>query len=276
VLAALLALGASVVWGFGDFLGGVKSRSLPALTVIACSQPFGLAALAIAVAVRGRGFPGGAIWWAPLAAIFGVAGLTAFYRGMAVGAITVVAPIAGAAAVVAVTWGLATGERPSALQEIGFAAALIGVVVTSWEGGPRGARVAAGAGWAALALAGFGGYYVPMHAASHADFLWASLLFRAATTSIAWTGLLALRRRPQGLRPHLGGLVAVGLLDTGGNVFFAAASVKGLVSVVSVLASLYPVVTVLLARVALRERVQRSQELGALVAITGAVLVSAG
>jgi uncharacterized membrane protein len=276
VAAALLALGASVAWGFGDFLGGVKARVLPSLAVIACSQPFGLAALAIATAIAANPPPGNEILWAPLGALFGVTGLTAFYRGMAAGAITVVAPIAGAASVVAVVWGLATGDHPSALQELGFAVALAGVVLASWERGPGGARVAAGVGWAALAMVGFGGYYVPMHTASQHDFLWASLMFRATTTSLAWAALLALRRRPEGIRPHLGALAAVGLLDTGGNVFFAAASVTGLVSVVAVLASLYPVVTILLARLTLGESVQRTQELGALVAITGAVLVSAG
>jgi drug/metabolite transporter (DMT)-like permease len=90
---------------------------------------------------------------------------------------------------------------------------------------------------------------------------------------------LALARglRPGGLRAHWPGLIAVGLLDTAGNALFAAASSShGLLSVVSVLASLYPVVTVLLARVVLGERVQRTQDLGVLVALAGVVLITAG
>jgi drug/metabolite transporter (DMT)-like permease len=89
--------------------------------------------------------------------------------------------------------------------------------------------------------------------------------------------MLVLRRRPRGIRPHLVPLVVIGLLDTGGNTLFAAASLShGLLSVVSVLASLYPAVTVLLARILLRERVERTQNMGVLVTLAGVVLISAG
>ena len=255
----------------------MKARVLPALSVLATSQPVGLTVLVVAVAIRGQGPPGRAVLWACVAAAFGTAGLVAFYRGMAAGAISVIAPIAGTAAVVPVVWGLARGEHPSGLQELGFVLALGGVVAASWERAPGRARIAAGVGWAALALVAFGGYYVPMHAASHGDFLWASLVFRSTSTSLVWLTVLALGRRPRGIRPHLPLLAAIGILDTGGNVLFAAASQEhGLLSVVSVLASLYPVVTVLLARMALRERVQRTQEAGVVVTLAGVALISAG
>jgi drug/metabolite transporter (DMT)-like permease len=209
--------------------------------------------------------------------VFGTAGLVAFYRGMAAGAISVVAPIAGAAAVVPVVWGLATGDHPSGLQDLGFVLALGGVVATSWERTPGSARVAAGVGWAALTLVAFGGYYVPMHTASQDDFLWASLVFRLTSTSMVWLAVLALRQRVSAIRPHAVALVTIGLADTGGNVFFAAASQEhGLVSVVSVLASLYPIVTVLLARLTLGERVQRTQEAGIVVTLAGVAMISAG
>ena len=261
----------------GDFLGGVKARVLPALTVLACSQPIGLAAVAVAVAIHGKGPPGLAVLWACLAAVFGTSGLVAFYRGMAAGAISVVAPIAGTAAAIPVAWGLATGDNPSSVQELGFVLALGGIVATSWERSAESPRLAAGVGWAALTLVAFGGYYVPMHAASQEDFLWASLLFRATSTSLVWIAVLALRQRVAGVRPHVLALAAIGVLDTGGNVLFAAASQEhGLVSVVSVLASLYPMVTVLLARFAPGERVERTQEAGVLVTLAGVVLISAG
>jgi drug/metabolite transporter (DMT)-like permease len=196
---------------------------------------------------------------------------------MAAGAISVIAPIAGAAAVVPVVWGLGTGDHPSGLQELGFVLALGGVVATSWERTPGSARVAAGVGWAALTLVAFGGYYVPMHAASQDDFLWASLVFRLTSTSLVWLAVLATRQRLPAVRPHAVALVTIGLADTGGNVFFAAASQEhGLVSVVSVLASLYPIVTVLLARLTLGERVQRTQEAGIVVTLAGVALISAG
>jgi drug/metabolite transporter (DMT)-like permease len=276
VIAAALAIGASLAWGVGDFLGGLKARSLPALSVIACSQPFGLAVLAVVVAVRGRAAPGWSLAWACLSALLGTTGLFSFYRGLAAGAMAVVAPIAGAAAIVPVAFGLATGERPGALRELGFVLAIGGVVLTSREPRTQRLRLAAGAGWGLLAMAAFGGYYVPLHEASRGDFLWASLVFRSTSVTLAWTALLLLRPRIPVLRPHLPALVAVGVLDTGGNVCFAAASTRGLISVVSVLASLYPVGTVLLARATLHERIARIQELGVVATLAGVALISAG
>ena len=276
--AALLALCASLSWGLGDFLGGVKARALPSLMVLAASQPFGLAALGIAVAVRGTGIPGDEVAWSALAALFGTVGLFAFYRGMATGAMSVVAPIAAVAAGVPVIWGVAVaGDHVGGLQAIGFLAAVGGSVAASLELHPERRQVAAGVGWAALAMLAFGGYYVPMHAASTHDWLWPAFLFRCTSVSLVLSVVLARRIRPSGLRSHWPGLIAVGFLDTGGNALFAAASsTHGLLSVVSVLASLYPVVTVLLARLVLGERVQRTQDAGVLVALAGVVLITAG
>ncbi len=275
MIAALVALGASLSWGCGDFLGGVKSRVLPPLAVMACSQPVGLAILAVAVAVRGRPAPGWSLTWACLSALLGSIGLFAFYRGLAQGAMAVVAPIAGAAAVVPVIVGLALGDQPGTLREIGFVLAIGGVVLTSREPGRR-VQLAAGAGWGLVAMAALGGYYIPLKEASTHDFLWASFVFRATSVTLVWTTLLLLRPHIPPLRPHLAVLASIGVFDTGGNVLFAAASTRGLISVVSVLASLYPVVTVLLARAALHERVARVQELGVAVTLAGVVLVSAG
>ena len=276
--AALLALSASLSWGVGDFLGGVKSRVMPVLLVMAASQPFGLAALGIALAVRGTGPPGGGVAWSVLAAVLGTVGLFAFYRGMATGAISVVAPIAALSAGIPVIWGVAVdGDHIHGLQAIGFAAAIGGSVAASLELRPGRTQVAAGVGWAALAMLLFGSYYIPFHAASTQDWLWPTFLFRCTSVTVVYSVLLVRRLRPTGLRQHWPALIAVGLLDTAGNVFFAAASSRhGLLSVVGVLASLYPVVTVLLARSLLGERVQRTQDAGVIVALAGVVLITAG
>jgi drug/metabolite transporter (DMT)-like permease len=276
--AALLALCASLSWGFGDFLGGVKARVLPSLAVLAASQPFGLAALGIAVAARGTGVPGDEVAWSALAAVMGTVGLFAFYRGMAAGAMSVVAPIAAVAAGVPVIWGVAvSGDHVHGLQAIGFIAAVGGSVAASLELHPERRQVAAGVGWAALAMLAFGGYYVPMHAASAHDWLWPAFLFRCTSVTLVLSVVFLRRLHPRGLRGHWPGLVAIGFLDTGGNALFAAASsTHGLLSVVSVLASLYPVVTVLLARLVLGERVERTQDAGVLVALAGVVLITAG
>lgn len=275
--SAAFALTASLAWGVGDFLGGVKSRTMPAVTVMAVSQTFGLAAIAIAVAVRGTGPSGPEVAWALLAAVFGTIGLAAFYRSMAAGAISVVAPIAAIAAGIPVAWGVVSGDTISVLQGLGVAAALGGSVMTSLERRGKQTRVAAGVGWAVLAMLGFGGYFVPMHAAAVHDWLWPAFLFRCASAPLAWTATSVRHGLPRGLRPHVAVLVAVGILDTGGNAAFAAASSShGLLSIAAVLASLYPVVTVLLARLVLGERVQRSQELGVVVVLAGVVLITSG
>ena len=276
--AALLALSASLTWGLGDYLGGVKARALPSLMVMAASQPFGLAALGIGVAVRGTGIPGDEVAWAALSALLGTIGLFAFYRGMAAGAISVVTPIAAVAASIPVIWGVAvSGDHIRGLQAIGFVAAVGGSVAASLELRPERAQVAAGVGWAAVAMLAFGAYYVPMHAASTHDWLWPAFLFRCTSVTLVVSVALARRIRPTGLAGHWPGLIAIGFLDTGGNALFAAASSShGLLSVVSVLATLYPVVTVLLARILLGERVQRTQDAGVLVALVGVVLITAG
>jgi drug/metabolite transporter (DMT)-like permease len=204
--------------------------------------------------------------------------LFSFYRGMAAGAISVVAPIAAIAAGIPVIWGVAvSGDHVSGLQALGFVAALGGSVAASVELRPERTQIAAGAGWAALAMLCFGAYYIPMHAASTHDWLWPAFLFRCTSVTLVWTVVLARRIQPAGFRANWTGLVAIGILDTAGNALYAAASsTHGLISVVSVLASLYPVVTVLLARLILGERVQRTQDAGVVVALVGVVLITAG
>jgi drug/metabolite transporter (DMT)-like permease len=278
LLAAVLALGASVAWGVGDFLGGLKSRTLAPLAVLAVAQPVGLAAMLVVGAIHWEPWPGESALLAVPAALLGTLGLVAFYRGMASGSISLVAPIAATGALLPVGFGLATGERPSALQLAGIGLAVGGAVVTSYEPGAvaQRPRVAAGVGWALLAAVAFGGYFIPMHEASEGDFVWATLVFRIASFSLVMAALLAFRPRLTRAPRDLAVIACIGLADTSGNVLFAAAASQGLVSVVSVLASLYPVVTVALARVYLRERVTRVQEAGAVATLGGVVMVSAG
>src|SRR5947208_4603473 len=181
--AIALALGASLAWGLGDFFGPLKGRSLGTLRVLVYVQLGGLAAIAAIVAIRGKGPADSAALLAIPAAISGTLGLYAFYRGAAVGAMSIVSPIAGMSAVVPVVVGIASGDRPSPWQWLGIGCALAGVVLASREPG-RGRRVAAGVGLALLAALGFGGYFPPMHAAGIADFWWASLIFRMTSTSV--------------------------------------------------------------------------------------------
>ena len=270
-----LALSASLTWGFADFFGPLKGRTLGALRVLVHVQLGGLVGIAVVVAVRGKGPADVAALLAIPAAISGTLGLYAYYRGMAVGAMSIVAPIAGISAAVPVVFGIATGDRPSLWQWLGIAAALGGVFLASREPGRRG-KVAAGVGLALLAAIGFGGYFPPMHAAGNADFWWAALIFRMTSASVILAAV-AIRRPSLAIEPiQVPLLVLIGIGDMLGNLLFAAASTSGLVSITSVLASLYPIVTVVLARLVLKERVARSQEAGIVLTLAGVALISAG
>ena len=271
----VLALSASLTWGLADFFGPLKGRTLGALRTLVYVQLGGLAAIALAIAIRGKGPADVNALFAIPAAISGTLGLYAYYRGMAVGAMSIVAPIAGISAAVPVIFGIATGDRPSLWQWLGIGAALGGVFLASREPG-RGGRVAAGVGLALLAAIGFGGYFPPMHAAGEADFWWASLIFRMTSTSVILAAV-AVRRPSLAVSTREVPLLAlIGIGDMLGNLLFAAASTSGLVSITSVLASLYPIITVLLARLVLKERVARSQEAGIALTLAGVALISAG
>lgn len=270
----LLALGASLAWGVSDFVGPLVARTLGALRVLFWAQVGGLLAIGLAVAIRGQGPAGWAVLFAVLAAIGGMLGLFAYYRGIQRGAISVVAPIAGISAIVPVIFGIATGDSPSPLQLTGVACALLGVVLASIEHHEGTRRVAAGAGLALLAAAGFGFYFPWMHEAGKADFWWASLTFRTVALLLV-AAVVAQRRTPLRLgKRDLAIVFAAGIGDTVGNALFAASSTHGLVSLTSVLASLYPVVTVLLAASMLHERVAPMQRAGIALTLTGVVLIS--
>ena len=279
MLAIALGLAAGLSWGFADFVGGLKSRSLHLLTVLVLSQGMGLVLIVLVVALRGEGPPAAEyLLYASLSGVAGVAGLAAFYRGLAVGAMAVVAPISATAAVIPVGVGVITGERPSALQALGIALAIVGVVLASREGpGEEGApRLAAGVGLALVAALGFGSFFVAMDAASEPDLFWAILANRVTGVSVLLLAALVFAPRLAAPAGDLGALAFIGALDIAANTLFAAAASEGLVSLVAVLASLYPVVTIVLARAVLGERIRRWQQLGVGTALVGVALITAG
>ena len=279
MLAVSLALAASVAWGLADFIAGVKSRTVALLAVSVVSQAAGLAALGAFVAGRAPAPPEARyVALAALAGVCGAVGLTALYRGLAVGAMSVVAPITGTAAAIPVLVGLAAGERPSPGQALGLLLALTGVVLASRQpaAGGRTSRVAAGAGLGVVAALGIGGFLAALDGAGDGGLLWALLVSRA--TSLTLLGAAALVVRPRLLLGgrDLASLVAVGALDVSANALFAVAAARGLVSLAAVLASLYPIVTIFLARWVLAERIGRPQQAGVAVALVGVVLITLG
>ncbi len=276
MLAVFLALGASTAWGVSDFFGPLQGRRYGTLAVLLVAEVAGMIAIAIAVGISWHLPDDPAVWLAVPAAVAGTVGLYAYYRGMAVGAISVVAPVAAVSAVVPVLIGLATGDSPSPLQLVGMAVALTGVALASREPGSGPRNVAAGVWLALLAAFAFGFYFTPMHAAGNADFLWASLIFRVVATAMVAVAALIVRPSIAIDRRGLTIVILAGMGDTLGNVLFAASSAYGLVSVTSVLASLYPVWTVILARAVLGERVSSGQQVGIAGTLLGVTLISAG
>jgi drug/metabolite transporter (DMT)-like permease len=275
----LLALAASLSWGVADFGAGVGSRRLSIPIVIAASQAAGLVFIALVVAAFRPDVPTGAqLAWGALAGAIGIFGLTAFYRALAIGAMGIVGPLSATAAVVPLAYGLARGERPSTLQLAGVGLAVVGVIAASIERHVdiHGRRIGAGVGFALLAALGFGCSLIALSKAAAGGALWAPLSMRAVGVPLIVTAVLVLRSPTEGLRSSWSLLIGVGVCDTAANMLFGLASTRGLLSVVSVLASLYPVVLVALARVLLHERIGKHQLAGVAVALGGVALISAG
>ena len=276
MLAVVLALLGAASYGAGDFMGGIASRRTPVLTVVVVSQALGLVGMLCWVAIAGDAFPDGAGRGAALGAgAAGMVGLSALYRGFAVGAMGIVAPISAASPVVVLVWDLAHGVTPSAAELAGLVLVVGGVAIVSREPGTT--RAASGVLLALLAALGFGFFFIGLDAASASgDVAWPVALARAASTSLALVVVFAIRARVRVERPVLPLIVGVAVFDTGANVLIAAAYGHGSLTPVTVLAALYPVMVVGLAHLVLHERLQRIQLLGAAAALGGAALVAAG
>lgn len=282
MLAALLALASSVSWGLADFLGGVQSRRHALFAVLLLSQAVALAVLLIAVAA---GVPtehdAAATAWAAGAGVLGILALTGFYRALAIGTMSIVAPLSATGAAVPVVVGLLSGERPRAVQIAGMVLALIGVMVAAREAGDADAEARRTNRTAVLlalvAAVGFGLFFVGMdRAEERADVAWVLLAARAPEVLLL-VFACAVRRPALPTAPRaLGAIAAIGLLDLLANALFVVATGRGLLSVVGVLGALYPAVTVLLARAFLHERLTRAQDAGVLVTLVGVVALAAG
>jgi drug/metabolite transporter (DMT)-like permease len=278
-VAILMALMSSVVWGTSDFIGGLVSRRMPAYVVVATSQAAGLAAVTVAALVTG-GFGGQRDWVAP-AMVAGVSltvGLVMFYTALATGTMGIVSPIAALGVLVPVGVGLIRGDAPGAVTSVGIAVALVGVVLAS---GPelRGGTGAKPVLLAALAAACFGLAMVLLAQGARANPLLSLWGMRATSVAGLTIGILLVAR--PGARLALRSrdvplIVVAGVGDAGANLLFSLASLRGYLSVVAVLASLYPAVTVLLARVVLQQRLLPAQLLGVAAALVGVVFVSLG
>jgi drug/metabolite transporter (DMT)-like permease len=281
VVAVALGIGTALCWGLADFLGGLRTRRLTLAVVLLVSQLTGLAAIAIVVAAGDLESPAFVdLVPAVLAGASQLAGIAALYRALAIGTMSVISPIsASGAAAIPVVFGVASGERPGVLVVIGMVAALLGVTLAtrSPDSGQDGGSPRDALPLAALAALGFSGFYVAMdEAVSDVEPFWALLAARTSAGVVLVVVLLTLRPRLGAAPAVLPSLALIGLLDVGANACFTFGAETGLLSVVSVLASLYPVGTVLLARAMLGERLIPVQTAGVTVALAGVALIATG
>ena len=276
-----IALGALVAlaYGSGDFLGGFASQRLRTSTVLLGAQSIGLVVALLLVIVLRDASPDAHVY--VLSAIAGAVGVVAvalLYRGLAVGRMSVVAPVSAVGgAVLPVVWGLLRGERPSALAWVGIALALIAIVIVG-----RGAEhdpapsvtplheLALGAG----AGIGFGIVFILFSESASGSGLWPVLISRCTSVPLLIGAVIVLRQPPRitgsGLAPVLG----AGLFDVTANALIVLAVRRGLLSLVAPVASLYPATTVVLARLVLDERIGRQRAGGLALGLVGLVLIA--
>lgn len=277
----IYSLASAASWGISDFLGGLQTRRLPVLAVLAVSQPAGLVLVALVIALTGADpISAGKLAIAFLAGAASLGGLAAFYSAMAMGTVSVVAPIASLGVIVPVVIGLAEGESPAAIQLAGLVPAIAGVVVLSYEERPEQPESAKAARLsvvlAIVAGLGFGIFFTGLDAAAADRPGWAILAVRIGGVATVLAALLATRTRFDGVGAVWPVLIVIGVFDALANALFAIASTKGVLPVVAVGSSMYPAFTVALAHAVLGERLARLQWLGVILALAGVAMIAAG
>ncbi len=282
--AIVLSLLAAVVYGVGDYVGGLATRRAPALFVVGVGQVVGLFGLAAAAWALGAPDVRSAdLWWGGSAGLATVVGITLLYQGLATGRMSVVAPVTALVALaVPVLFALVVGRLPGVLAGAGIALAAFAVALISREpdrgGTVVGARapllLAVGAG------AGIGAFYILMDPTGPGSGLWPLVAARAVSVmlfALVAVGVLLRRRRAV---PPPGDLwlmaAGAGVCDAAANALYLLASREGALAVVVTLTSLYPASTVLLARLLLKERLRPAQLVGLALATVAVAMIVVG
>ena len=282
-MAILLGLGAALSYGFADFIGGLVSRRATIISVVFSSQVAGLVLLLVALPFfLDARLTTEAVVWGGGAGVVGAGGISLLYIGLAIGRMGAVAPITSVgAATIPLLFGLVSGEKPPVLSLVGVAIALGSIVLvslappndTSPGHGPT-THPRRGVGLAIAAGASFGTFFILIQHAGDDTGLWPIVSARAASLiSVGLVGL-ALRRRLIPPRDTAAAVVASGGLDLSANVLYLLAARQGLVSLAAVLTSMYPAVTVGLARFVLKERLGGLQIAGLALAALGVGLIA--
>jgi drug/metabolite transporter (DMT)-like permease len=277
-VAYLLALASSLLWGAGDFLGGTLSRRLPAASVVGVSQALALVLFAVLALLTGEMAAGmsSAGWgWAAAAGLSGLLALVAFYAALATGTMGVVAPLAALGVLFPLAAGLVGGERPSSVQMAGVALGVLGGILASGPDVARAAR-ARPVVLALVAAVGFGLVLVFIARGSEDSPLLTLVGMRVTSVTVLVVAAIVVRSVGGVRARDLPLLAGIGVLDGAANLTYAIATTTGLLSLVAVLSSLYPAVTVVLARLVHHERMSRVQDTGVVAALAGVILVAGG
>lgn len=278
-MSILLALSSAIVYGVADYCGGRASRFHPSAIVTVVGQVVSFVLISLAVLAIGTPFPSTATMaWGLFAGAAGAIGLASLYYAFAAGAMTVVAPISAVAgAVLPVMVGVATGERPEVIAYVGIGLAIGAVALVSGAVGehhsatPRSIMAIA-----LLAGVGFGVLFVALDRTDPGSGLWPLVAARASSVPLLLAIVAVTGARVGTQRRGLRLAVVAGALDMAANVLYLAAVRDGLLSLVAVVSSLYPASTVMLAFAIDRERVNRWQVLGMVLAAVALVLVTLG
>ena len=276
-----IALGALVAlaYGSGDFLGGISTKRLPTVTVLLVSQSFGLAAaVVLVVALRDAPPPAHIFVLSAAAGVVAVMALGLLFRGLALGRMSIVAPLSAiGGGVLPVVWGLLRGERPSGLALAGVGVALVAAAIVG-----RGAEhdpavtisprleLALGAG----AGVGFGVVFILLAESSSGSGMWPVFIARCASVPVLAVAAVVLGHSPRMARADIAPVAGAGLCDVGANALVVLAVRRGLLSLVAPVASLYPATTVVLARFVLHERIGRQRAGGLALGLVGLALIA--
>jgi len=277
-VALLLAGISALMYGAGDFCGGLGVRKSPLISVLAISQLTGLILAVIAAVVLRQPFPNGRdLLWGMVGGVCGAAGLAGLYTAIATTPVAVASPVAAVTgAVIPVLLGFAGGERPATLAWVGIALALPAIVLLSAGRAAKGQEslVRKAVILGLTAGLGFGLFFFAIAHTAHTSGLWPLVSARVATLSliVVYAGIArqSLVPRREGVLP----ILLSGMLDMSANIAFLLASRVGMLTLAAVVTSLYPGPTVILALIFYRERLTLPRIAGLLLALAGVALIS--
>ncbi len=278
MLSILFGLSSGLSWGVGDFAGGIASRKIGSYRAVIFQEIVGLCMVVVAVLILGERFLSlHALIFAILSGVAGNMGLLLFYHALATRNMSIAAPVSALmTAILPVASSWLTEGLPSPLTFAGFLFAFAAIWLISHDhSGGKGIRTRfADLILPLLAGVGFGLFFVFIHEASRQSTIWPMIASR--TTGVLIVGVvMLLRREPWGVDPSVRlPVIASGVLDIGGNLFFILAGQLGRLDVASVLGSLYPGFTVLLAWLILKERLAPLQQLGVAAALIAIVCLT--